>query len=135
MSINILTITGNLGRDAEVRYTPSGKAVTDVAVPATSGWGDNKKTIWVKCVIWGERAEKLAPYLLKGTAVTISGEFGTEEYTARDGQAKTNVTINVNQLQLGATMQNRAEKSSAPAQQQPQPQRAEPDSWDDDIPF
>ena len=72
--MNVLTITGHLGRDAEVRYTANQKAVCSFSVPMKSGYGDREQTDWVSCSFWGQRGESLAPHLLKGTLVAVSGE-------------------------------------------------------------
>ena len=78
MSINSMIFTGNVGKDMEVRNTPNGKAIGSFSVAVSQGWGDNKKTSWVNCKMFNERAEKLAPYVLKGTPVTVQGQFVLE---------------------------------------------------------
>ena len=61
-----------IGRDAELRYTQDGKAVCSAVGAYDIGWGDNKKTQWIDCVIWGDRAEKLAPYIIKGKQFMVT---------------------------------------------------------------
>ena len=99
MSINVCTFTGNLGRDAEVRYTATGKAVTAFSVPVESGFGERKKTAWVRCSAWGERFEKLAPYLTKGKPVTVTGEISLNEYES-NGEQRTSLELNVRDIAL-----------------------------------
>ena len=55
--MNIISFTGNLGRDVEVKVTPSGVSVANFSVPIKSGYGNNEKTSWVRCSIIGKRAE------------------------------------------------------------------------------
>jgi single-strand DNA-binding protein len=131
MSVNNLIFTGNCGQDMEVRHTTKGTPIGSVSVALTQGWGDNKKTVWVKCSIWGERAEGLAPYLKKGTPVTIQGELEVDTYQSNDGTEKTSIGCKVGSVAFGQAKSHDATprlsgKSSKPAKQE---------SFDDDIPF
>jgi single-strand DNA-binding protein len=76
------TITGNLGRDAELRTIGSGKHVLGFSVAAKPS-GKSDESIWFDCAVWGERGAKLAQYLKKGTRVTCTGNFGKHD---RDGK-------------------------------------------------
>ena len=137
--INNLTISGNVGRDVEVRYLPNGTAVADIAVASTSGWGDKKKTTWVSCTLWKERAEKLAPFLSKGTSVVVSGEFHlSDPFTNKKGETSQTVKMNVNQLQFSGPTSIPKETVRG---SQPKPVAdvkmtdADYAEWDDDVPF
>lgn len=99
MSINLFVASGNLGNDIEVRTTQNGKYIGQFNIPVKRGWGDNEKTSWVKCVILGERAQKLQPYLTKGCKVTVQGEFQLEEWE-KDGIKHSKPCIVVNNLEL-----------------------------------
>ena len=61
-----------IGRDAELRYTQSGKAVCSIAGAYDVGYGDNKKTQWIDCALWEKRAESLAQYLVKGQQCMVT---------------------------------------------------------------
>ena len=74
MSYSITVAAGRVGRDAELRFTPSGDPVLGFSLATDRGWGDNKRTVWFNCSLWGERAEKLARYITKGTALLVEGE-------------------------------------------------------------
>lgn len=126
MSINFTDLV-TLGKDAVTRYTAAGKAVTGFSAAIDSGFGDNKKTLWLDCSLWGERGEKLAPYLLKGTKHLVQGELGTREH-----EGKTYITVDVKEIKLGAKPEGRPE-SSAPRQQRKEPACGFDDS--DSIPF
>lgn len=135
--MNIGTFAGRLGRDGEVRTTPSGKQVLNFSLAVdTFGDGDKKETLWVACAVWGERADKLAPFLAKGKQVTVSGDIGLRSYTTQAGEARAEITCNVQRL----TLQGGAEKSERPAERAPAAapaQRSAPvqDEFDDTIPF
>jgi single-strand DNA-binding protein len=133
MSINFSDVV-RIGKDAVTRYTSNSKAVTGFSAAVDSGFGDNKKTIWLDCSAWGERWEKVAPYLLKGSQAFVQGELGTREH---DG--KTYITVDVKELKLIGGKPNGERQDSAPRQQR---QAAAPAGDasngfpdDDDIPF
>ena len=88
--MNQLTVAGYLGGDAEVRYSEAGTAITTFSLPAESGWGDNKKVTWVKCVLFGRKGEKaphgMTEYLTKGKYVVASGEMEGQEWNGKNGK-------------------------------------------------
>lgn len=127
--MNNFNAIGRIGRDAVTRFTQSGKAVTGWALAVDSGWGDNKKTTWLDCTLWGERGQKLADHIRKGDRLGVTGEIATREH---DG--KTYVTLDVKDVTL------LGDKREAPPQQRdkPAPKQAAPaDDFADDssIPF
>ena len=134
MSINNWTFSGRLGRDAETRYATSGKEITSAAVAVDIGWGDNKRTLWVECVMFGERYAKIAQYLIKGGKVTVSGQCDLNQYTAKDGTEKASLKCIVQDIDFSNGQQG---QQSAPRQEQrqskPPSRREEFDS--DEIPF
>lgn len=107
--MNVLNFTGNIGRDCETRYTPSGDAITSFSAALTSGYGDKKLTTWLNCSIWGKRGESLAPYLKKGAQVAISGEFQARPYQTKEGAEKLSLEVRVNDLTLIGGKQERSE--------------------------
>ena len=120
--MNVFNAIGRVGKDAIVRYTQSGKAVAGWSLAVDDGWGQNKQTVWLDCSLWGDRAEKLAPYITKGAQIGVTGSIGTREH---DG--KTYVTLRVQDVTL---LGGKGERG----QQQDQQPAAVPD-YDDDIPF
>ena len=123
-----------IGKDAVTRFTQGGKAVTGFSAAFDNGWGDRKQTIWLDCSVWGERGEKLAQYLTKGSLVLVEGDIGTREH---DG--KTYVTLDVSDVKLTAKQDS---GNGTPRNNAPRPQRAAPATqpvddapFDDDIPF
>ena len=93
-------ILGRAGRDPEMRYTPQGKAVTNLSVAADVGYGDNKKTAWFRVTFWDRLAEVVNEYVTKGTTVYIEGELVPDEatggpriWTGQDGQARASLEL------------------------------------------
>jgi single-strand DNA-binding protein len=84
-----ITIVGNVGRDAEMRYTPQGIAVCDfsVATNRTTGKGEARKqtTTWFKVTVWRERAEVAGQWIKKGMKIMVIGEIKASAYMAKDG--------------------------------------------------
>ncbi|HEY8171100.1 MAG TPA: single-stranded DNA-binding protein [Candidatus Limnocylindria bacterium] len=94
MTLNKMMIIGNLGADPELRYTPSGKAVTNlrVAVNDRSRGADGEwveETMWIGVEVWEQAAERLAEQLRKGNKIYAEGQLRAREYEARDGQKRT----------------------------------------------
>lgn len=108
-----ITIAGRIGKDAETRSTQGGDQVTGFTVAVDEGYGDKKRTFWFDCSLWGKRGEKLAPYLTKGSNVTVSGELSDREYNG-----KTYYTIRANDLTLQG---GRSEGGQSPGDRQQEP--------------
>ena len=89
-SVNKVILVGNLGRDAETKFTPSGAAVTRFSVATTRSWKDQQtnewkeETNWTNVVVW--RQENLANYLTKGKQVYVEGRLQTRSYDDKDGK-------------------------------------------------
>jgi single-strand DNA-binding protein len=89
-SVNKVILVGNLGRDAELRYTPAGAAVSKFSIATTEVWNDKsgqrqERTEWHNIDLWGKQAESLSAYLLKGKQVYVEGRLQTDEYTDKEG--------------------------------------------------
>jgi len=98
MTLNKMMIIGNLGADPELRYTPGGKAVTELRVAVN----DNRKgpdgewieeTLWFRVSVWEQQAERMAEQLRKGNKIYAEGQLRAREYEARDGQKKTSLEL------------------------------------------
>ena len=88
-------------------------------------------TSWINCNLWGKQAESLAPYLLKGTKVAVSGEFTLRPYTTKDGLEKTSADVRVNSLTLLGSKDGATAKDNAPQAQQ----SSDNAQYDPEIPF
>lgn len=85
-----ITITGGLGRDAELKQTKAGEDVLSFPVGVSQGFGDAKTTNWYRCSLWGKRARNLQQYLLKGAKVAVAGSLQLGEY---EGKTQLNITV------------------------------------------
>lgn len=120
--MNVWNFTGNLGKDAEVKYTAGGMAVASFSVAVKSGFGDKEKTTWVNCGMFGKRAEgQLPQYLVKGAQVAISGEAFLDEWE-KDGVTQKMLKVNVDKLDLIGSKPSDAAPQQQRPQQAPRPQ-------------
>ena len=94
------TFAGRLGRDADLKETPSGESVCNFSVAVDVRKNGEKTTNWIDAAVWGKRGKALHQYLLKGTPVVIVGEISVRQYTAKDGTPKAVLTCNVSQITL-----------------------------------
>lgn len=104
MSLNKAMIIGNLGRDPEMRYTPSGQAVTQFTVAVNRNYKDaqgerQEETEWFRIVAWGQQAEFAAEYLRKGAKVYIEGRLQTRQWEGQDGQKRYTTELVANTIQ------------------------------------
>lgn len=93
--MNNVNIIGRLGRDPELRYTPAGKAVCEINLAVDDGWGENKKTAWIGCVLWGKTTKIAAQHLKKGDRAGITGRLTQDQWDDKETgkkQTKTKVT-------------------------------------------
>lgn len=86
--MNVWNFTGNLGKEAIVRYTQDGKPIASFSVGVRSGFGDKATTTWANCSLFGKQAESLSPYLTKGQQVAVSGEVNLRDYETQSGAGK-----------------------------------------------
>lgn len=91
--INKVILMGNLGADPEMRYMPSGRAVTRFRVAVNRRWRDfeghlQERTEWFRCVAWGRKAEVCHQYLSKGSPVYVEGRLETRSFEGSDGQQR-----------------------------------------------
>lgn len=101
MGLNVWTFAGNLGRDAEQKFTQDGTSVVSFSVAVKAGYGDKEVTNWPKCTMFGKRSESVLQYLVKGQLVGISGELAMREYDKKDGSGKGySLEVRVNDLTL-----------------------------------
>jgi single-strand DNA-binding protein len=124
-SLNKVMLLGNLGRDPEVRYTASGKAVATFTVATSFTWrdqdgADQEKTEWHRIVAWGRLGEICGEYLSKGQKVYIEGRIQTRDWEDQDGNKRTTVEIVANDMIMlggsGASQERGVESSRRRAQ-------------------
>jgi single-strand DNA-binding protein len=99
-----IQIVGNLGRDPEMRYTPNGRPVTEFSVAVNQSTKNQQTGEWVEATdwfrvsIWGDRAERAAENLRKGSRVLVDGRFRTREYETKDGRKGMTLEINADSV-------------------------------------
>jgi single-strand DNA-binding protein len=157
-SVNKVIIIGNLGRDPEVRYTPSGAAVCNVSVATTRNWKNKEsgekqeETEWHRVVFYDRLAEIAGEYLKKGRPVYVEGRLKTRKWQDKEGKDTYTTEIVADQMQLlgsregmgggnaGGDDHGEGRGGSAPAPRAPASKPAAKsatgfDDMDDDIPF
>lgn len=97
--INCFAFTGRLTKDASVRTLASGKKVLTADVAVNTGFGEYRKTLYIKVQQWGDRGEKLIPYLKKGQFIGGTGEVSRNEW-GDEGNKKVDFVIDVMSIQL-----------------------------------
>jgi len=104
-SVNKVILVGNLGRDAELRYTPGGAAVATLNMATTEVWNDKQgqrqeKTEWHRVVLWGKSAESLTEYLTKGKQIYVEGRLQTRQWDDKDGNKRYTTEIRGDRIVL-----------------------------------
>ncbi len=149
--VNKVILIGNLGRDPEVRYMPSGGAVANVTVATSESWKDKQtgerqeRTEWHTVVFYNRLAEIVGEYLKKGSKVYIEGSLRTRKWQDKNtGADRYTTEIIASEMQMldsrggggAAAFDQSPSQSAAPASRQQQPATAGNfDDFDDDIPF
>jgi len=155
-SVNKVILIGRLGRDPELKYTPSGAPVAKFSLATDESFKDRtgeqqKHTEWHNIVAWNKLAEICGEYLTKGKQVYIEGSIRSRQWQDQSGNKRTSYEIIANQMQMlgtkadserapGASMDRVAPERPAPVPASPPPaaetvSQAEPEISDEDIPF
>ncbi len=143
MSVNKAILIGRLGKDPELRYTPSGKAVTTFSLATSERWTGqdgqkNESTTWHNIVVWGKPAEIIKEYMAKGREIYLEGRIANRSYDDKEGNKKYISEVVVQNFQF---IGGRGDTGGAPAQSQSSdsqtPPAAPPGNTgeDDDLPF
>ena len=152
-SVNKVILVGNLGRDPEQRFAPSGDAICNVTIATTESWKDKQSgekkeaTEWHKVVFFGRLAEIANQYLKKGAQIYVEGRLQTRKWQDKDGQDRYTTEIRGDEMKMlgskpdGAGQQQAPRQSAPPQQAQRQQQTPAQSSgggfgdFPDDIPF
>jgi single-strand DNA-binding protein len=139
-SVNKVILVGNLGRDAELRYTPGGSAVATLNLATTEVWNDRdgqrkEDTQWHRVVLWGKTAESLHDYLTKGKQIYVEGKLQTRKWKDKDGNDKYTTEVRGDRVVLlgGGGGKPSADRGESIPQQDASKEPVE--LTDDDIPF
>lgn len=133
---NFSTVTGFVGQDVELKVTSSGKKVVHGSLGVPFGFGDKKRTIWVRYEAWEKQAEFLGRWGKKGTALTIVGRLDVKEWTAPEDEKKHTEMVLIAEGVEFALTGKRDDTSASPASV-PEPKQTtfEDIAEDDDLPF
>src|SRR3989338_6125582 len=164
-SVNKAILIGNLGKDPEVRYMPSGEAIANITLATTDTWKDKsgekqERTEWHRISFFGRQAEVVGEYLKKGSQIYVEGRIQTRKWQDKDGQDRYTTEIVADRMQmLGSkssgggsfeVVENERSEVSSSRPNKPAasssgstaaPAKAAPaakgsfDNFDDDIPF
>ena len=93
MSVNKAILVGNLGKDPEIRFTGTGRAVCKFPLATTTSWNDNEgarqeRTEWYNVIVWGKQGENCGKFLSKGRQVFVEGEIRSRSYDDKDGNKR-----------------------------------------------
>jgi single-strand DNA-binding protein len=146
-SVNKVILIGNLGADPEVRYMPSGDAITNIRIATTDTWKDKngekqERTEWHRVAFFGKLAEIAGEYLKKGSQVYVEGRLQTRKWQDKDGNERYTTEIVANEMKmLGGrgggnsfeVMDREPAAAGSPAKQAKK--GGEFDDFEDDIPF
>ena len=133
--MNLLTAIVRLSKDAEVRFLTDGSPVAQLNMALTSGYGDKAVTTWLIGSLFGKRAETLAPMLLKGQQIGISGELTNRKYVAKDGTEKYSLEVRLNDVTLLGKANVSDGKNNAPTPTKNAVAEGSIEDMVDDIPF
>jgi single-strand DNA-binding protein len=136
-SLNKVQIIGHLGKDPEMRYTPSGKPVTTFSVAVSRSWNSadgerHNETEWFNVVAWSSLAETCKQYLSKGQRVYVEGRLQTRRWDDKEGQKHTSVEIVASEmimLDRRESNNNQSQETDAVAPE------ANVDAAEDEFPF
>lgn len=143
--VNKVILVGNLGKDPEVRYMPSGSAVANVTLATSDQWKDKQtgeqqeRTEWHNVVFFNRLAEIVGEYLKKGSQVYVEGSLRTRKWQDREGRDRYTTEIVASEMQMlggrGGGNYNAGQDDSSRRSSGPAPAGEPAEAFDDDIPF
>ena len=131
--MNKFIATGNITKDAELRYTANDKAYSKFCIANNEGYGDNKKTNFFNCTLWGKSAENLNRFLTKGQKVLITGKVEINDYKDKEGIERKIIDINVDSFGGVELLGNKAQQESGTNNDTSNNSDSPIDSNDDDL--
>ena len=105
-SVNKVILVGNLGRDAELRYTPGGAPVANFSIATSETWTDKntgqrqERTEWHRVDLWGKGAEALQQHLTKGRKIYVEGSLRTRQWEDRDGNKRYSTDVRADRIEF-----------------------------------
>lgn len=141
MSVNKVILVGRLGKDPELRYTPSGDAVCNFSLATSERYKDKQgqqqeKTEWHNIVVWRKLAEICGKFLAKGSMIYLEGRIQTRSYDDRDGNKRYITEIVADKMQMLGSKNEERQESEPEQRQEPQEPEQQPEfNEQDQIPF
>ena len=137
-SFNRVMLMGNLTRNPELRYTPSGTAVTDLGLAVNESFKNKagetvEQTCFVEVVVWGRQAETSSEFLKKGSPVFVEGRLQFEQWESQEGEKRSKIRVRGERVQFLSSNGNLESNSSSPSH--PGNEISSQDTSDDDVPF
>jgi len=139
--VNKVILVGNLGKDPEIRYMPSGGAVANVTVATSETWKDKntgqqkEQTEWHRVIFFNRLAEVVGEYLKKGSKIYVEGALQTRKWQDQSGQDRYTTEIKANTMQMLDNRPNQPDQARPTQPSSAQAPAPAPDDFDDDIPF
>lgn len=138
--INLVVLGGNLTRDPELRYTPSGTAICEFTIANNKVWttdGEKKEKVnFVNCICWGKRGETISKYFQKGKQIQIQGELDFQSWEDKEGQKKNCIKVNVQNFEfVGGKGDGGGETGKATSSETPSFPQDRNDVNEEEIPF
>jgi len=118
--MNTITISGNVGRDPELRYTQQGKAVAKFSVADSRGKDENKETTWHNVVCFDEMAENICEAIVKGARVVVIGRLVSNEYIDKEGVKKVAWDVLADDICLSLRFKPKSQGATRPKASAPQ---------------
>jgi single-strand DNA-binding protein len=143
-SYNRVLLMGNLTRNPEIRYTPSGTAVADLGLAVNESFKNKagetvEQTCFVDVVVWGRQAETASEYLHKGSPVFVEGRLQLDQWESKEGEKRSKLRVRADRVQFLGSPGKGTEYAAAPEGSAPQEPSAPPSAPevadDDDVPF
>ena len=138
--VNKVILIGNLGADPELKYTPSGAAVSNFSLATNESWVDGKgerqeKTEWHRIVVWGKLAEICHEFLKKGSKIYVEGRLQTRSWDGQDGNKRYTTEVVARDVQMLDSRDAARIDESGIVQEPPPPSSDASAADDDDLPF
>lgn len=140
-TLNRVFLMGNLTRDPEVRYTPTGTAVGDLGLAINENYKNKagemvESTVFVDVEVWARQAETCAEYLYKGSPVFVEGRLKLDQWTNQQGEKRSKLRVRAERVQFLGSPKRGANTADAPQHSMPPPADFEaPAADEDDVPF
>lgn len=118
--MNLYSFSGNVGQDATLRYTQNSKSICQFSVGVSTGYGENRKTVWARCSVWDKQAELANDAFKKGVRFNGYGEITATSYVDKEGNEKPSLEIRV----IGFDLPPRDKNESGDTSYQPKENNA-----------